>query len=406
MTDNSCAKCGACTSVCPIYQVSGQEAFTARGRLHLLEKITDDKRSQTYLDIFSKCLLCGACHKACPRNINIVNKVVENRRNFPNSSGNGSLARSMVKGCLSHEVILASIGKLLKISTPLINKLPMASGLRLKLGLPPTASHQIISGPEKTNLEQSHQDSSPDLMLFPGCFARHLNPEIISSTSKLLSDKTSLIPALPAAQSCCGLAFYSSGDIEKARQLARLNIAAFDDTTLPIVVLCGSCYSHLKDYPDLLADDPEYHSKSITFSERLQEMSSYLADQLIPSDNAKDEYHKSGTKRVIYHDPCHLRFSHELKESPRQLLNNLPGIKLIELPDGPRCCGFGGLFNLSHPDISEKIAGKLVQEIMTINPDLLVTTCSGCLIQIQQQLALSGSKTKVYHLAQILSDLE
>jgi glycolate oxidase iron-sulfur subunit len=404
VTDNSCAKCGACTTVCPVYQVTGQESLTARGRLHLLEKIDADKYSQAYLDIFSKCLLCGACHQVCPRDINLPVKVVESRHDLPKQTGRGSFVRSLVKGCLSHQRILATIGKVLKISEPLLDKLPASSGLRLKLGLPPT-KHSPHMPPEKITPEQSSPAGTAESVLFPGCLARHLNPDITFAAAELVSRKNCVSPDIPEGQACCGLAFYSSGNIEEARQLARQNIAAFADTDLPIVVICGSCYSHLTGYPDLLAEDNTWHPRAIAFADRLRELSYFLADQSPSATGSICARNKSVKKRVVYHDPCHLRYRPGLKKPPRQLLTDLPWVELVELPNGSQCCGFGGLFNLAHPDISAQIAGKLINNILAVAPDLVVTTCSGCLIQLSHQLTTAGSRTKVRHLTQVLTDI-
>jgi glycolate oxidase iron-sulfur subunit len=401
VTDNSCAKCGACTAVCPVYQVTGNESLTARGRLHLLKKIAGAKHSRTYLDIFSKCLLCDACRQVCPRAINLPAKIAEFRHNSPQPSGRGSFARSLVKKCLSHQAILAGIGKFLKITEPLFERLPADSGLRLKLGLAPLNQDYHLP-PEKFAIKQDPADGAAQSVLFPGCLARHLQPDITTASSKLVAAREAASPGIPTGQACCGLAFYSSGDFDKARQLARLNIAAFEGNALPIIVLCGSCFSHLASYPDLLADDHEWCHRAANFAGRLRELSSFLTDQSPATARSASDRSNPPKKRVFYHDPCHLRYRPGLKESPRQLLKNLPWVELIELPDGPQCCGFGGLFNLAHADLSEKIAGKLIKDIMAVNPDLVVTTCSGCLIQLHQHLASAGSSAEVCHLAQIL----
>lgn len=404
MADNSCAKCGACTSVCPVYQVTGQESLTARGRLHLLEKITEAKHSEAYLDIFSKCLLCDACHQVCPRNINLPVKVVETRQNFPQLFGQKAFVRSLVKSCLSHQKILAGIGKFLKISTALLDKLPVNSGLRLKLDLPETKEH--VRTPKKNLRPDEISTYSPaKSMLFPGCFAQHLNPEITSATIKLIAKGEHGSPDIPKGQTCCGLAFYSSGNIGQARQQARLNINAFGATDLPIIVACGSCYSHLANYPTLLANDSEWHPQALAFASRLRELSSFLNTQPFSSNNAIGEPNQLAKTRVIYHAPCHLRYKPETGNAARHMLNSLPQVELVELPNGSQCCGFGGLFNLAHLDISEQISGKLIGNILSANPDLIVTTCSGCLIQLRQQLATSRSHTKVHHLSQVLTEM-
>lgn len=402
MADNSCAKCGACTAVCPVYQVTGQESLTARGRLHLLERIGTAKHSRAYLDIFSKCLLCAACHQVCPREIDLPAKVVESRSNSSQLTGQGYLARALVKNCLSHQTILTGLGKLLRISAPLLDKIPADSGLRLKLGLPAPELRQWAER-ERESPGRPSPTAFPELLLFPGCFARHLNPAITSAATSLVHGKEGHQAALPKGQGCCGLAFHSSGQKEQALDLARLNIAAFEETVAPIIVLCGSCYSHLASYPALLASDLEWLPRAVAFTDRLRELSAFLAPPAAPGPNQHSPRRETGKNRVVYHDPCHLRYQKELGMAARSVLTSLPWVELLELPGGPRCCGFGGLFNLAHPDISGQIAGNLVQDILAVDPDLVVTTCSGCLLQLRKFLAAAGSRCQVRHLAEILT---
>jgi glycolate oxidase iron-sulfur subunit len=401
VTDNSCAKCGACTAVCPVYQFTGQESLTARGRLHLLAKIGGDKHSAVYFDIFSKCLLCDACHQVCPQHLDLVAKVVALRHDSPRANGRSAFARVLVKSCLAHQPFLAGIGKFLKISAPLLAKLPATSGLRLKLGLAGAEEDAVIP-PEQAAPRQAAPAVVAQSMLFPGCFARHLSPDITSAAAALVAGPGTPPPEIPPGQECCGLAFYSGGELAKAQHLARVNIAAFEGTDRPIVVACGSCFSHLSGYAELLAADDRWRRRATAFTGRLRELSAFLADRPALPTSPAAAPENPAKQRVFYHDPCHLRYHPKLQKAPRQLLGRLAWVELAELPSGPQCCGFGGLFNLTHPDISGRIAGKLIDEIMTVAPELVVTTCSGCLIQLRQHLAAAGSPAQVLHLAQLL----
>ncbi len=395
--DNSCAKCGACTAVCPVYQVTGKESLTARGRLHLLEKMGDAPHSREFLEIFSKCLLCDACRHSCPRHIDLPAMIAAARHDFPRLSGHGSFSRFLLRKCLSNPPLLAGLGVLLR-------KLPINSGLRLKLGLLKESSSPDATEP--LALLDRAGEPPADLKIFSGCFAHHLTPEITGAATGLITEKTNRRPATPDKQSCCGIAAYSSGDLEEARRLARINIAAFDGSDGPIIILCGSCYSHLGKYPELLADDDEWRERARTFSERTREMADFLTATDHHRPEAKKVHKNSAVRRIFYHDPCHLRYNPELRNAPRQLIQQLPGVELVEPEQGPQCCGLGGLFNLAHPDLSSQIAGRLIDSIGTADPDLVVTTCSGCLIQLREKLAEAGSRAKVRHLALFLADPE
>jgi glycolate oxidase iron-sulfur subunit len=406
MNTTLCAKCGACTTVCPVYQVTGREELTARGRLHLLGIMAGGKRSAAFLEIFSRCLLCGACRQACPRDIDLPALVAATRHDLPRLTGSGSFRKLLTTRCLAHPALLSTLADFLRISEPLLRKLPADSGLRLKLGLLLDENENSRSNAEqKPPREASSQAADPDqIAIFSGCLARHLLPEIDRANAGLLAGRGSSLPRVPGDQGCCGLAAYSAGDPEEAGRLARRNLDAFASTTGPIITPCGSCYSHLLTYPVLLADDPEYLPRAQDFVARLRELSSFLAG----SRAAPEREPRPGTGktlRVFYHDPCHLRFKPGLRQAPRQLLRVIPGLELLELTGGPRCCGLGGTFNLAHPRLSEQIARSLVEEIGELGPDLVLTSCSGCLLQLHRELSRAGVSAEVRHLAVFLADL-
>ncbi|MFO7607535.1 MAG: (Fe-S)-binding protein [Desulfurivibrionaceae bacterium] len=403
---NACAKCGACTTVCPVYLATGRESLTARGRLHLLDKIPEDRQTGEYRDIFSKCLLCKACSRACPREIDLPAMVVESRRRFPVMPGEGRLMRTLIGKCLPNHRILAGIGKLLRISEPLLARLPPDSGLRLKLGLAGPQEHRKPSagGLGAGAITTAGKTEAPTgTLLFTGCFAAYLDKSIAAASVELVNRKENGAPQIPPAQSCCGLAFYSNGQLKEARRLARLNIKVFEESSAPIVVLCGSCFSHLAAYPELLADDDRWRARATAFAERLREFSTFLINGEPPAESEPKSPAAAYRKKAVYHDPCHLRHRAELKRAPRLLLDNLPTVELVAMPNSPKCCGFGGLFNLAHPDLSKRIAESAIEDILAAEPDLVITTCTGCLIQLRHHLALADSGIRVLHLAEVLT---
>lgn len=404
MDTSDCAKCGTCSTVCPVYRVTGQESDTARGKLHLLGKLADSPHSPAYREIFSRCLLCGACRQACPRGLDLPGLVAAARSDFPRLTGSGAFSKLLATSCLAHPGLLAGLADFLQISGPLLRKLPADSGLRLKLGL--------LLEPQKTcGTEEAGHAPAPasgqapaqgGISIFTGCLARHLRQGIGKATTALLATSNKAAPFTPEKQTCCGLATFSAGNPAAARRLARQNLDAFAGGDGPIVTPCGSCYSQLLSYPDLLADDPEYRPKAMTFVARLRELSAFLAAAPPPAVPAKPT-DSAKTLRVFYHDPCHLRFKPGMKEAPRQLLRARPGVELVELPGGPRCCGLGGTFNLAHPDLSHQIGATLAEEITALAPDLVVTSCSGCLLQLHRELAGTKANIRVTPLAEFFA---
>ena len=395
---SQCAKCGACTVVCPVFQAGGRESLSARGRLHLLEQLDPAQASAAYAEILSQCLLCGACRSVCSRGLDPPGRFIGARKRLKKSAGSQLLLRAIARKALSNPTLLATIASL---GRPLLDRLPADSGLRLRLGLPvegPAASHPPLpqTPPSKS--------APPALAFFPGCYATHLHREIIEATKGIAAAFAGTPLLLPKQQCCCGLAAENSGDTTTARRLARQNIRAFAGNTLPILTSCASCYSQLRRYPQLFEDDRQWRPKAQAFADRLLEFSTFVAQGM--ATDPMFRFAASATPRtVVYHDPCHLRFQPQITTPPREILRAIPGLRLAELANGPQCCGQGGLFHLAQPEMAGKIRTRLLNQLEQAAPDLVTTTCSGCLIHIQQGLGHDPTRPQVQHLAILLAEL-
>ena len=384
--------------VCPVFQASGRESLSARGRLHLLEKLDPAQASEAYAEILSQCLLCGACSSVCSRGIDPPARFIAARERLEKTAGSQVLLRAITRKALSNPALLAAIAAL---GRPLLNRLPADSGLRLRLGLPQDGPSATGPSSEKTPQEQSRPSG---LAFFPGCYATHLHREIGAATERIAARFTGNSPLMPKQQCCCGLAAESGGDLNTAKRLAKQNILAFAGNTLPILTSCASCYSQLRRYPELLADEPQWHDKAQSFAERLVEFSTFVA-QAMEADPSFRFAALPTPRTVFYHDPCHLRFHAKITTPPREILRAIPGLRQSEPANGPQCCGHGGLFHLAQPELSEKIKGRLLNELKQAAPDLVTTTCSGCLIHIQHGLGHGPAQPEVRHLAILLAEL-
>jgi len=382
--------------VCPVFQAGGRESLSARGRLHLLEHLDPAKASAAYAEILSQCLLCGACRSVCSRGLDPPARFIAGRERLEKTAGRQVLLRAITQKALSTPALLATISSL---GRPLLERLPADSGLRLRLGLPQErkAAPPLPETP-------GQKPEPPSLAFFPGCYATHLHRETGEATERIAARFTGKPTLRPKQQNCCGLAAESGGDISTAKRLARRNILAFSENTLPILTSCASCYSQLRRYPELLADEPEWRDRAQAFANRLVEFSTFVA-QGMQADPAFAFAASPKTRAVVYHDPCHLRFHAKITNPPREILRAIPGLRLVELADGPQCCGQGGLFHLAQPELAGKIRSRLLDQLEQATPDLVTTTCSGCLIHIQQGLGHTPSRTEVRHLAIILAEL-
>lgn len=391
-----CAKCGACTAVCPVFQVTGRECHGGRGKLHLLSRLDPREASAEYAEILSRCLLCGVCDAVCPRGITITAAIVEAREQLSRHAGKHAFLRLLARQTLAHQGLTKGMAVLLRLA----EKLPAESGLRLRLGLPPASPT-----PTTAALPVTAPDPAAPLLFFAGCYATHLQPDITAATASLCRKIGQPQPMAADDQGCCGLPAYAAGERAAAQKLARRNIEAFEGSEAPILVNCASCLSQLANYPTLFADEPAWQARATTFVARLREFSTFLLAALADRPTALPATGRVARQRVLYHDPCHLRCSLNITAPPRQLLGHFPHLQLTELPHGPQCCGHGGLFHLAHPDLSNRIRDRLLADFAETAADTVTTTCTGCLLQWQQGLAAAGNQSRVIHLALLLDRL-
>ena len=403
MSQVKCAKCGACSAVCPVCQSSGQESHTARGKLHLLNVLGVAEASTEFVDIFSACLLCGACSAICPRSIDISKELVNARNSFSSVAGPHGYEKYLARKLLAVPESLAGLRVLGSAGEKLLGAyLPKSSGLRLRLAMFADApSGQPFR--EKSSLPAMQLEDTKTISWFPGCAARYISPTSLESCRSLFANHAVTL-TFSGSLACCGLADWAAGDVKGARKKGRQNIQVLEQRDGPIMVSCASCLAQLQRYPTLFAGESEWLQRAENITSRLVEFSSLLEEhEVVQPVELKT---KDSKIRVFYHDPCHMRHNDQIVDRSREQLRKSGNVEILELPDGPRCCGQGGLFHIAQPEISGRIRDQLVADVLTLQPDVVTTSCSGCLMQWQQGLAAVGSKVKAKHLAQVLNKIK
>jgi L-lactate dehydrogenase complex protein LldE len=241
---------------------------------------------------------------------------------------------------------------------------------------------------------QSHR---PRVGLFVTCLVDLMRPSVGLAAVRLL-EAAGCEVGVPTTQTCCGQPAYNGGDHRSAAALAQATIAAFDGFDY-VVAPSGSCAAMLKlHYPRLMAGDAQAQARARAFAERVHELVSFLVDvrglKAVPGTFAG---------RVTYHDGCSGLRELGIKDEPRTLLAEMPGVELVEMRDGAACCGFGGLFSVNFPDISNAIAGKKTAAIGAAEPALVLSGELGCLLSIAGKLKREGSPIACRHVAEVLA---
>jgi len=105
---------------------------------------------------------------------------------------------------------------------------------------------------------------------------------------------------------------------------------------------------------------------------------------------------------VTYQDPCHLAHGQRVRSQPRKLLNAIAGVKLLEMEGSDRCCGSAGIYNITHPDMSQHLLKEKMQSIAANGAPAVVAPNPGCMLQLRYGSERYGPALKVYHLMDLL----
>lgn len=236
---------------------------------------------------------------------------------------------------------------------------------------------------------------SSTISLMITCLGDVIRPDAGVATVNLLR-RLGVSVEFPEAQTCCGQPLFNSGFAEEARRLARHTIETFE-TPQPVVTPSGSCAAMVKlEFPYLFENDPAWHARAEELASRTFELSDYLVNQLRVEDvGARFE----GT--VTYHYACHLR-GLSMTDEPERLIRAVEGVRFVPLERHEQCCGFGGSFAVRYGNISAAMVGDKAGCITATDASVVVSTDTGCLMNIGGYLQRQGSPIQTMHLAELL----
>jgi glycolate oxidase iron-sulfur subunit len=215
----------------------------------------------------------------------------------------------------------------------------------------------------------------------------------------------------PKAQVCCGALYAHSGQVEKARECARRNIEAFEKLELDAIIInAAGCGSTLKEYHRLLHDDPAWKARAEAFSKKVKDLTEWLtergmrnAELGVPGSENSALRTPHSALRVTYHDACHLAHAQRITKPPRELVHAAAGKNFVDLPESDVCCGSAGSYNLTEPEMAERLQRRKIDNILKTGAKVVVTTNPGCMLQIRAGLRKAGAEdVRVLHIADFL----
>lgn len=239
----------------------------------------------------------------------------------------------------------------------------------------------------------------PRVGLFVTCLADLVRPQVGFACVKLL-EQAGCDVEVPSTQTCCGQPSWNAGADKDALDIARQVIAAFEKFDY-VVVPSGSCAGMIKrHYPEVFEKDAAWLARARALAAKTHELMSFLVKvrgvKTVPAKFAKS---------VCYHDSCSSRREMGVIDEPRALLASVDGLTVKELSDTQTCCGFGGLFSVKYPEISERMADDKVADAVATGADALIGGDLGCLLHLAGRMKRQGKTIEVRHAAEVLADM-
>jgi glycolate oxidase iron-sulfur subunit len=409
---DSCVHCGFCLSTCPSYRVIGKEMDSPRGRIYLMDAINEGEIALNTATVqhFDSCLGCLACVSTCPSGVQYDKLISATRHQVErNYSRNwlDNLFRKLIFSLFPYPKLLRIFLVPLFIYQKLgLQKLVRGTGLLQKISPRLAAMDSILPdislrafGDDLPTVIPAQSEKRYRVGVILGCVQRLFFSPVNEATVRVLTANGCEV-VIPKSQGCCAALPEHQGQTEQAKALARQMIDSFADTNVDFVIInAAGCGHTLKEYGHILQDDPEYCQKAKDFVAKVRDAQEFLVEVGL-SANLSPVTDKTLT--MVYQDACHLLHGQRISLQPRQLLRQIPNVKLKEPIDAALCCGSAGVYNMLQPDVAEELGKQKVQNLLNTGAELIASPNPGCGLQIIKHLKLQGKDISVVHPMELL----
>ncbi len=383
-----CVRCGSCRQVCPVFNVTKEEPSVARGKIFLADMINRGvvELDREAAEFFNLCTTCLRCAEICPVMVDYERIIIPARAQAVKKFGlppEKKLAVELFSNqkLLNATTLLSSVTRFLfkRSKSPQNRLLPFKVPRLGKVLLPEPKTKPFNKGQWfKAEKEKAR------ITFFTGCMFNNFYTETAENVVKVLN-KLGYSVYVPKEQVCCGAPAFFSGDLETFKKLKNKNENILKGAgTNFVMTACATCGHILKS---------EYTVKAVEFIEILFENLEEIGKWKFPE-----------RRRATWHHPCHIVRGQKIPRNyPIDVLKVLGNVEFVELEEADNCCGMGGSFKLSHPEISREIQLKKAKNIEKTKADLLITECPGCVMNIAEGLERVESNTAALHIADLLA---
>jgi glycolate oxidase iron-sulfur subunit len=394
-----CMHCGMCLPACPTYDTTKRERNSPRGRIALMRSVATEELpiTKSFADEMSYCLGCLACQTACPAGVDYATLFETARADIEQSNITAAPVRSLYRFLtldllFTRPRLLRAFGTLVRFyqasgAERLVRKLHLTKLLppdlrRLEPQTPRICrkfSNELIEPVESLT-------TSPvvrKVALLTGCIQDLAFSEINRHTADVLLANGCEVHT-PPVQPCCGSIHSHNGETELARDTARRLIDLLPPEDFDAIISnAGGCGSHLRHYGHLLENDPAYSERAKLWDTKLKDIHEFLSETGFRRPTAAPFPEDT---LVTYHDSCHLTHGQKVTLQPRFIIDLIPGLTRVELPEANWCCGSAGVYSITQPEQSQLLLDRKVKHILSTNATILLTANPGCHLQIQSAL--------------------
>jgi glycolate oxidase iron-sulfur subunit len=421
---DKCVHCGFCLPSCPTYVLWGEEMDSPRGRIYLMKAGLDGRAEMTpaFVNHFDACLGCMACVTSCPSGVQYAPLIEATRaqidRRYPRSWPD-RLFRSAIFALFPYPKRLrvalmplaiwqATIGRNRRdrerkkprddsqrsSRSPRFHSVVARVTAMLSLAPDVTWPSLFLSVPARTPAVGARRLT---VGVLTGCVQRLVFPRVNAATVNVLAAEGCDVIA-PPDQGCCGALALHAGRVDEARAFARQTIDVFERAGVErIAVNAAGCGSSMKEYGQLLADDPAWAERARAFSGRVRDVTEVISELGVP----RAPRHALAI-RVAYHDACHLAHAQGVRQPPRDLLRSIPGLEILPFAEQEICCGSAGIYNLVEPVTARELGDRKVAHIDAVRPDVIATANPGCTLQMTAAARRLGQVRPICHPIEIL----
>jgi glycolate oxidase iron-sulfur subunit len=410
---DQCVRCGLCLPVCPTYVETLVETSSPRGRIALIKAVDEgrlDLTSPGFMHQMHECLDCRACEAVCPSGV-AYGPLLEPARTQVERAVDP--ARPPLQKALRWFTLHALFGNLgLMRAAALLLRFYQRSGLQRLLrgsgllrllhldeleALAPAVSPRFFV-PHGQRYPATGTRRKATVFLHAGCVMHVAFAQTNEATVRVLQ-RAGCEVLVPAAQGCCGAIAVHAGEMDFGRELAQHNIAAFEASGAEFYIInAAGCGSALKEYGHLFAAEPAWAARAAAFSSRVRDVLEFLDGIGIAPELGRID------AVVTYQEPCHLAHAQRISEAPRRLLAQIPGLILREMEESALCCGSAGIYNVTQPDMAQRLQERKVRNILAVEPAIVATANPGCALQVAGGLAKTGRAIAVRHVVDLLDE--